>query len=595
MWCRPPNGLSASWTPSPLPSGAPSLRSGTTRRGRCPRPPCRRCLRRRRRRPRMRWRRCSRTSALSYGELDARANRLAHHLRALGVGPEVVVGLCVERSLEMLIGLLAILKAGGAYLPLDPGYPRERLAFMLADAGAPVLLTQQALRAALPAHAARVVWLDADADAIARHPATAPETGLAPQHPAYVIYTSGSTGTPKGVVIDHASLTNKVLTLGADFGAGPGFRMALLSSPAFDPSIEQATLPLAHGASIVIVSDAIRQSPSRFWDYVRRREVDLLNCTPSVLESLITECSGRLISEPSRIGRRALHDRIAAKDFASISTSRPSPICTVRLKPRSMPSASPWRASSPARTSRSAGLCPIIAPTFWMLDWSLYRLEYAGSSTLRGLGLARGYLGRAGLTAERFVADPHGAAGSRMYRTGDLARWRSDGVLEFLGRADAQVKVRGFRIEPGEIEAALVRHASVAQAAVIARADGGGSQRLVAYVVSAADRVADACGVACASWREPSRAHGSVCVCGAGSSSADAERQARPSRAACAGADGVGRGRVPRTPQEEVLCGLFAEVLGRRACGDRRQLLRARGPFAAGDAADQPHPFDAGR
>ena len=149
-------------------------------------------------------------NTLSYRELDARANRLAHHLRALGVGPEVVVGLCVERSLEMLIGLIAILKAGGAYLPLDPGYPRERLAFMLSDAGAPVLLTQQALRAALPAHAARVVLLDADAEAIARHPATAPDTGLAPQHPAYVIYTSGSTGTPKGVVVTHRHVVRLV-------------------------------------------------------------------------------------------------------------------------------------------------------------------------------------------------------------------------------------------------------------------------------------------------------------------------------------------------------------------------------------------------
>ncbi len=167
---------------------------------------------------------------VSYGELDARANRLAHHLRALGVGPETVVGLCVERSLQMLVALIGILKAGGAYLPLDPGYPRERLAFMLADAGAPVLLTQAALRARLPAHAARLLCLDAEADAIARHPATAPATTLRPQHPAYVIYTSGSTGTPKGVVIDHASLANKILTLGRDLNVGRGFRSALLIS-----------------------------------------------------------------------------------------------------------------------------------------------------------------------------------------------------------------------------------------------------------------------------------------------------------------------------------------------------------------------------
>src|SRR6202171_797553 len=184
----------------------------------------------------------------------------------------------------MLVGLLGILKAGGAYLPLDPDYPPERLAFMLADAGAPVLLTRTTLRAHVSAPGAHIDWPhilcpDADGPAIAQQPTTTPVTSLAPQHPAYVIYTSGSTGTPKGVAVDHASLANKVLTLGQDFGAAPGFRTALLSSCAFDPSIEQITVPLVHGASVIIISDAIRESAHQFWANVDHQKVDLLNCT----------------------------------------------------------------------------------------------------------------------------------------------------------------------------------------------------------------------------------------------------------------------------------------------------------------------------
>jgi non-ribosomal peptide synthetase component F len=188
-------------------------------------------------------------ATLSYRELDERANRLAHHLRGRGVGPEVVVGLCLERSPEMVIGLLAILKAGGAYLPLDPAYPRERLAFMLDDAAAPVLLTHSALAGRLPAHRADSVRVDADAAAIAAQPASAPAVTLDPHHPAYVIYTSGSTGTPKGVVVEHASLANKIVRLAQDFEVGPDFRAALLISCGFDASIEQALLPLVGGGA----------------------------------------------------------------------------------------------------------------------------------------------------------------------------------------------------------------------------------------------------------------------------------------------------------------------------------------------------------
>jgi pristinamycin I synthase-3/4 len=499
---------------------------------------------------------------LSYGALDARANQLAHHLRALGVGPEVVVGLCVERSLEMLIGLLGILKAGGAYLPLDPGYPRERLAFMLSDAGAPILVTQAHLRAALPADGAHVVDLDADAATIARLPTTAPVSILALQHPAYVIYTSGSTGTPKGVIVDHVSLANKVLTLGADFEAGPGFRMALLSSPAFDPSIEQMALPLAHGASIVVVSDEVRASPARFWDYIGRRQVDLLNCTPSLLESLISSAPDGFSLRHLVLGGEPFTIELRQKISEHINVARVSNLYG--------PTETTIDAAGFTAERGQPGLyIPIGRPLpnyrAYVLDAGLEPVAVGerGELYIAGSGLARGYMGRAGLTAERFVADRYGAAGSRMYRTGDLARWRSDGVLEFLGRADAQVKVRGFRIEPGEIEAALVGHDDVAQAAVVAREDGGGGdKRLVAYVVAAADRPPAAGELrAHLMQRLPDYMIPSAYVVLDRlplTPNGKLDRRALPAPQVT-GAEG---GRLPRTPREELLCALFAEVLG---------------------------------
>ena len=400
---------------------------------------------------------------LSYGELDARANQLAHHLRALGVGPEVVVGLCVERSPAMLVGLIGILKAGGAYLPLDPGYPAERLAFMLEDAGAPVLVTQSVLLDRLPAHGAHVVRLDADAPAIAAQPTTAPALALDPHNPAYVIYTSGSTGEPKGVVVDHASLANKLLALGRQFDVGPGFRSALLISCGFDASIEQTLLPLVGGGAAVVIGDAVREAPAQFWQQVMRDQVTFISCVPSYLDSVIRGAPAACLAAASGAGRRGVHDRVPPRDRApSRRCADHQSLWSDRGHDRRHQLCGRGR-MNPARTSRSAGRSP--TTRVYVLDAGLQPVPagVTGELYIAGAGLARGYLGRAGLTAERFVADPYGSAGSRMYRTGDLARWRADGVLEFLGRADAQVKLRGFRIEPGEIEAALVRHARVSR------------------------------------------------------------------------------------------------------------------------------------
>ena len=498
--------------------------------------------------------------SLTYAELDARSSQLAHHLCALGVGPETVVGLCVERSPEMVIGLLGILKAGGAYLPLDPDYPHARLAYMMADAGAAVLITQSALLDRLPANGARIVRLDADGLAIAAQPITAPALALEAHNTAYVIYTSGSTGAPKGVVVDHANLANKISTLGQYFNVGPSFRAALLIPCAFDASIEQTMLPLIGGGAAVVISDTTRESPAQFWHQVIRGGVTFISCVPSFLEFAIRHAPETLFLDHLVLGGEAFTAELQREILRYLHV--------VHITNLYGPTEVTIDAIGFAVAGQSGPRIPIGRPLpnyrAYVLDCSLQPVPagVTGELYIAGAGLARGYLGRAGLTAERFVADPFGAAGSRMYRTGDLARWRADGVLDFLGRADAQVKIRGFRIEPGEIEACLTRYPSVARAAVIAREDQPGHQRLVAYVVAAAGANADAAAL---------RAH-------LGHSLPDymvpsafvvldrlpltpngkLDRRALPAPELTP----TGVVRAPRSPQEELLCGLFAEVLG---------------------------------
>src|SRR6476620_4872191 len=430
---------------------------------------------------------------LSYGELDARSSRLAHHLRALGVGPEVVVGLCIERSLAMLVGLLGILKAGGAYLPLDPDYPPERLAFMLADAGAPVLLTRAALRAHLPAHDAHVVCLDADWPAIAQQPATAPAANLAPQHPAYVIYTSGSPGTPKGVMIDHAALGNYIAWGIPACRLRTGTGAPVLNALAFDATVTALFLPLLSGKLVALPPE--QNQFEILADRYGAGDFSLLKLTPSHLDML------NHVGPIERLSRLTNcivvgGESVTGAHLAPWRRHIPQTQIIIHYGPTETTCGSTTyelQSSDP-----DDGVMPIGRPIWntrvYVLDGGLEPVPagVSGELYIAGSGLARGYVGRAGLTAERFVADPFGAAGSRMYRTGDLVRWRGDGVLEFLGRADAQVKVRGFRIEPGEIEAALVGHGDVAQAAVIAREDGPGGKRLVGYVVAAGAAVPDA-------------------------------------------------------------------------------------------------------
>src|SRR6185369_15466822 len=418
---------------------------------------------------------------LTYAALDAHANRLAHHLQSLGVGPETMVGLCVERSPEMLIGLIGILKAGGAYLPLDPNYPRERLAFMLADAGCPVLVTQSALLDRLPDDAAhrQVVRLDADASVIARQSDTAPLLDLDLRHPAYVIYTSGSTGTPKGVVVEHGGIPNLAAAQIDRFAIAAGDRVLQFASPSFDAAVSEVATTLMVGATLVLPAE--ERAGEALANLIVEKDVTHATLPPVLLAGLAEDIPLRTLIVAG--------DACPAEEVARWSKNR-----------RMINAYGPTEITVCATMSEtlSGAFTPPIGRPIWnmqayVLDDGLEPVPVgvAGELYIAGVGLARGYLNRASLTAERFVADPNGAAGRRMYRTGDLARWRPDGVLEFLGRADAQVKLRGFRIEPGEIEAALTAQAGVSQAAVIARPDGSGGQRLIGYVVAAADAVVD--------------------------------------------------------------------------------------------------------
>ena len=500
--------------------------------------------------------------SLTYGELDARANRLAHHLRGLGVGPEVVVGLCVERSLEMVVGLVGILKAGGAYLPLDPAYPGERLAFMLDDARAPVLLTQAALRPQLPAGGARIVCLDSEWDTIARAPASAPAVTLHPGNTAYVIYTSGSTGTPKGVTVSHAGLANHMTWMMADYSVGRDDIVLCRTAITFDAAGWEIWLPLLSGAALCVTPESLARDPTAFNAYVEEQGVTVAQFVPSLLAVILAARTQRPSGKLTRIfsGGEPLpsdltRDVISAWKVPVVNLYGPTET-TIQVTSCSLRDAGLHDATAPIGR-------PIWNTRVYVLDGGLEPVPagVSGELYIAGCGLARGYLGRAGLTAERFVADPFGAAGSRMYRTGDLARWRSDGVLDFLGRADGQIKLRGFRIEPGEIEAALVRHGGVSQAAVIAREDVPGNRRLVAYVVASGEGAPEAGELRShlagllpdymvpsayvVLERLPLTPNGKL------------DRRALPAPEVTAVSV-----RGPRTPQEEILCALFAEVLG---------------------------------
>ncbi|ADU38494.1 non-ribosomal peptide synthase/polyketide synthase [Variovorax paradoxus] len=419
--------------------------------------------------------------ALSYGELNARANRLAHHLIALGVKPEAKVGIAVERSIAMVVGILAILKAGGAYVPLDPAYPAERLAYMVADSGVALVLTQSHL--SVPGtQALQVLALDAldtghesDAD---------PQVALSGENLAYVIYTSGSTGRPKGAQLCHRNVTRLLDATEPWFHFGPEDVWTMFHSYAFDFSVWEMFGALCTGGKLVVVPFWVSRSPEDFLGLLRAQQVTVLNQTPSAFGQLI-HTPGLADTEDLALrhvifGGEALEPNSLRTWMERFGDDKPQLInmygiteTTVHVTYRRITVADLGQQRSPVGLAiPDLGLC--------VLDAQLNRVPIgvAGELHVSGEGLARGYLNRAGLTAERFVATDHG---QRLYRTGDLVRWSGEGQLEYLGRIDHQVKVRGFRIELGEIEAQLLAQPELREAIVLAR-EGPGGTRLVGYV-----------------------------------------------------------------------------------------------------------------
>ncbi|RKI15222.1 non-ribosomal peptide synthetase [Corallococcus sp. AB030] len=504
-----------------------------------------------------------RDQQLTFQELDARSNQLAHRLVKLGVGPDVRVVLCVERSVEALVGILGIHKAGGAYVPLDFRYPGEWLAHVLTDTGAPVVLTQQRLRDVLPQHTAHVVLLDPDAEEFAAESREAPGVAVSAEHLAYIIYTSGSTGRPKGVMIQHRSVMNlrQGLSTTVHQGRGAAERVSVNAPLSFDASVQQLVQVL-DGHTLCIVPEEARSDAGELVKRIGQDALEVLDCSPAHLRMLMDEgllekdvlprraLVGGEAVDPGTWSRLAQHPRLRAFNVYGPTE------CTVDA------TACAFDASASPTIGR-----PLSNVRAYVLDKSLRPVPVgvAGELFLGGEGVARGYLNRPDLTAERFIPDAFSAIpGARLYRTGDVARWRADGMLDYLGRADFQVKVRGFRIELGEVEAALLKHPQVHAAVVLAREDIPGDKRLVAYVVPTEGTDSAPTTDVLKDWLKqllpehmrpstflvlealPLNANGKV------------DRKALPAPQGTAQASTY---VAPRTPTEEQLAALFAQVL----------------------------------
>ncbi|MFQ6148539.1 amino acid adenylation domain-containing protein, partial [Streptomyces seoulensis] len=503
----------------------------------------------------------------SFGELDGRANRLAHYLRAQGVGADSVVGLCLPRGVETLTGMLAVWKAGAAYLPLDPGQPAERIAFMLRDSRAVLTLTTEEILDELPAGRQRLVAIDGMmvAAQLAAAPTTAPGVEPLARQLAYVMYTSGSTGRPKGVAVTHGALANYVASVPARVGLGtPGGRYAVLQAQATDLGNTVVFASLTTGGELHVLDARTVTDPTAVAAYLAEHRIDFLKAVPSHVAALGPD--GALPARTLVLGGEAASPDLvrallaAAGERAVFNHYGPTEttigIATTRLTPE----------------HAASGVIPVGTPAantrLYVLDAALEPVApgVVGELYAAGAQLARGYLGQPALTAERFVACPF-AAGERMYRTGDRARWTADGQLVFVGRVDEQTKIRGFRIEPGEVRAVLAGHPQVARAAVVAREDVPGEVRLVAYVV-ADDEDTDHAALAAAlrafaGERLPEHMVPSAVVVLetlplTGNGKLDRAALPAPDYAAAAARSRRG----PADLREEILCGAFAEVLG---------------------------------
>jgi amino acid adenylation domain-containing protein len=414
---------------------------------------------------------------LSYRDLNSRANQLAAELRTRGIGPEKLVGVCLDRRPDLIVALLAVLKTGGAYLPLDPAYPGDRIAYMIADSGARLLITDD--QRTMPD--IDILDVTRERDRIAAHDSADLPHGAGPENLAYVIYTSGSTGRPKGVMVTHAGVVNFLRAMLAEPGMTAGDTLAAVTTFSFDIAGLEFYLPLIAGGRVVLVSHDEASDGERLAEILRGCAATVLQATPTTWQLLLDAGWTAPPGFRALCGGEALPPDLAERMIAAGAT-----VCNLYGPTETTIWSSRHRLEE-ADKSRPVPLGrPIEQTLMYVLDDQLRQLPLGvpGELCIAGRGVARGYLRRPGLTAERFVPDPFGHPGTRMYRTGDLVRLRRDGVMDFLGRIDNQVKVRGFRIELGEIESALREHDSVREAVVVAREDQPGDKRLVAYVTS---------------------------------------------------------------------------------------------------------------
>jgi amino acid adenylation domain-containing protein/FkbM family methyltransferase len=417
--------------------------------------------------------------SLTYGELNRRSNQLARHLSRLGVGPDVLVGLSVERSLEMVVGILGVLKAGGAYVPLDPSYPQNRLAYMVEDSQMKVLLTHRGLEQKMPVRPPVVVHLDSDWNEIARQSATAPDLpSVSQQNLAYVLYTSGSTGKPKGVEIQHSAIVNFLLSMQRKPGFSASDTLLAVTTLSFDIAGLELYLPLICGGKVVIASSEDTRDPARLAKQISDSACNVMQVTPTTWRALIHAGWNGSANLKVLCGGEALLPDLARELL---------PRCAELWNMYGPTETTVW--STLHKVTSAEGAVPIGHPInntqVYVLDAlrNLLPPGRVGELYIGGDGLARGYVHREDLTRERFVPSPF-VPNALLYRTGDLARWLPDGIVECLGRVDNQVKLRGFRIELGEIETILSSHPAIRQCAVIAREDAPGDKQLVAYFES---------------------------------------------------------------------------------------------------------------
>jgi amino acid adenylation domain-containing protein len=417
---------------------------------------------------------------LTYGELEARAGRLADHLQALGVGANIVVAVCMRRSPLTAVAALAVLEAGGAYLPIDPNYPRERLSFILADANAPIVLSDSTVADLLPEGSWRLILLDRDADVIERTPTDERPRQICPDHLSYVIYTSGSTGTPKGVEITHENLLNLIFWHQKAFAVTADDRATQFASFGFDAAVWELWPHLTAGAAVHITPDEVRSSPGLLEDWLVAQEITITFVPTALAERLIA------LIWPANTKLRFLltgadtlhHYPRPGLPFALINNYGPTEATVVATSGRVLPQPHAERRPSIGR--------PIDNTYIHVVDEFLrpVRRGEIGELCIGGAGVAKGYVNSPELTAKKFVPDPFAnRPDARLYRTGDLARWLPDGQIEYIGRVDNLIKIRGYRIEPNEIISVLNTHPGVEASAVVAREDSTGNLRLLAYLV----------------------------------------------------------------------------------------------------------------